>query len=92
MYRIVDKRGTGKTSRLLLLAKENNGIVICVNPLHAREKAHAYGLTGIDFMSYTEYITNSDKINKPIYIDDIEGFMSCLSRNNLSGYTLSNED
>ena len=39
MYRIIDGRGTGKTSRLLLLAKENNGIVVCAYPEWMREKA-----------------------------------------------------
>ena len=92
MYRIIDGRGTGKTSRLLLLAKENNGVVVCINPTRIREKAYAYGLTGIDFMSYTEYITNSGKVDKPVYIDNLECFMNCLTRNNLSGFTLSNED
>ena len=29
MYRIIDGRATGKTSRLMLLAKENDGIVVC---------------------------------------------------------------
>ena len=56
MYRIIDGRGTGKTSRLLLLAKENNGIVVCAYPEWMREKAYAYGLTGIDFISYTDFI------------------------------------
>lgn len=91
MYRIIDGPGTGKTSRLLLLAKENGGVVVCVNPARAREKAYAYGLTGIDFLSYTEYIANSGQINAPIYIDDMDSFMCCLTRNNLSGYTLSED-
>lgn len=56
MYRIIDGRGTGKTSRLLLLAKEHDGIVICAYPEWMREKAYKYGLTGIDFISYTEFI------------------------------------
>ena len=92
MYRIIDGPGTGKTSRLLLLAKENGGVVVCVNPTRAREKAYAYGLTGINFMSYTEYIANSGQVNVPVYVDDMDGFMGCLTRNNISGYTLSNED
>ena len=29
MYRIIDERGSGKTGRLFLLAKENNGIIAC---------------------------------------------------------------
>ena len=92
MYRIIDNRGTGKTSRLLLLAKENNGIVVCLRPSHTREKAHTYGLTGIDFLSYMEYISIMGEITRPVYIDDLDSFMSCLTRNTLSGYTLSNED
>ena len=92
MYRIIDGRGTGKTSRLLLLAKENNGIVVCGNPSRIREKAYTYGLTGIDFMSYTEYMTNSGKIDRPIYIDNLEVFVNCMTCNHLGGYTLSNED
>ena len=55
MYRIIDKRCSGKTSRLLLLAKENNGIVVCRNPERMREKAYGYGLTGIDFVSYEDF-------------------------------------
>jgi hypothetical protein len=39
MYRIIDGRGTGKTSRLLLLAKEHDGIVVCAYPEWMREKA-----------------------------------------------------
>jgi len=54
MYQIIDKRGSGKTSRLMLLAKENNGILVCGNPYAMREKAHAYGLTGFDIVSYRE--------------------------------------
>ena len=46
MYRIIDGRGTGKTSRLMLLAKENNGVIVCANPQKMREKAEVYG-TGI---------------------------------------------
>lgn len=58
MYRIIDKRGTGKTSRLLLLAKENNGIIICKYPEFMREKAYKYGITGVDFVSYGDFIRN----------------------------------
>ena len=39
MYRIIDKRSSGKTSRLMLLAKENNGIIVCRNPKAMEEKA-----------------------------------------------------
>lgn len=56
MYRIIDGRGTGKTSRLMLLAKENNGIIVCANPQKMREKAEVYGIIGLEFISYKEFM------------------------------------
>ena len=56
MYRIIDGRGSGKTSRLMLLAKENNAALVCSNPRAMEAKAHAYGIVGIDFMSYEDAI------------------------------------
>lgn len=72
MYRIIDGRGTGKTSRLLLLAKEKGGIVICARPDTMREKAYNYGLTGIDFMSYNDFIKNikTKNIIVPLFQSD----------------------
>ena len=77
MYRIIDGRSTGKTSRLLLLAKENNGIVVCAYPEWMKEKAYKYGLVGIDFISYdyqtvkgdyvTEYEAKFRALNMPIH-------------------------
>ena len=51
MYRIVDGRGTGKTSRLMLLAKDIGATIVCSNPHAMEQKAHAYGITGINFIS-----------------------------------------
>ena len=58
MIKIIDKRGTGKTSRLMLLAKEQEGIIVCSDPDIYQKKAWNYGLTGIDFISYHTYIRN----------------------------------
>mgnify|MGYP003501436993 CR=1 FL=1 len=54
MYRIIDSRGTGKTSRLFLLAKETDSAVACSNPYAMREKAASYGINGITFITYKE--------------------------------------
>ena len=53
MYRIIDGRSSGKTGRLMLLAKEKNAAIACSNPSAMRQKAYAYGITGIDFISYS---------------------------------------
>lgn len=88
MYRIIDGRGTGKTSRLMLLAKENNGIIVCKNPLVMREKAYQYGITGIDFISYRDFIHKHP--TQPVYIDEIDLFLQTLNIN-IDGYTISEE-
>ena len=50
MYKIIDTRGTGKTSRLMLIAKENDALFVCANPASMRQKAYSYGIIGIDFI------------------------------------------
>ena len=60
MYRIIGCcRNFGKSFLLMLLAKENNGYYVCSNPYSMREKAKAYGITNINFISYEDYINHS---------------------------------
>lgn len=94
MFRVVDKRGTGKTGRLMLLAKEKGGIIVCKNPGAMKDKAYRYGIVGVDFLSYTEYeymLTTQTPITQPVFIDEIEAFIHALD-SNVQGYTLSYED
>ena len=95
MYRIIDSRSSGKTSRLMLLAKETQSAIACTNPAAMREKAYAYGITGIDFISYTDFRTYGyEKEKKPVYIDELEMFLRYAVGHqiNIAGYTLSMED
>ena len=90
MYRIIEGRATGKTSRLLLLAKEHNAIFVCSNPWAMRKKAEYYGIDGINFVSYHDFVTNVYEGN--YVIDELEGFLKAtMGKNNLIGYTLSVE-
>lgn len=96
MYRIIDKRGTGKTSRLLLLAKENNGIVVCMAPEKLIRQANKYGISGLTFISYSEFIHHMKETSgKPVFIDDLENLMNYIVKINfnseLLGYTLSED-
>lgn len=91
MYRILDDRASGKTGRLMLLAKENNGVLVCANPHAMKTKAIAYGLTGFDIISYYDYVQHNYDYGKMCFIDELENFVKSLG-NNLSGYTLSTED
>lgn len=91
MIKIIDNRGTGKTSRLLLLAKENDGVIVCSNPEAMREKSYRYGIVGIDFITYEHYLYNYDVDDaRPIYIDEIDQLLKCFDAC-ISGYTLSKE-
>ena len=93
MYRIIDTRGTGKTSRLMLIAKENDAIFVCANPTSMRQKAYSYGITGIEFVSYDE-IFDSNNMDKAIVIDEIDAFVKYSIKTvgaELIGYSLSKD-
>ena len=88
MERIIDKRGTGKTYKLLNLAKNNNGVIVCSDPTIFREKAYAYGITGIDFVSFGEFLKSPEIYKyRKVYVDELEGFIRKFP--NIEGYTLS---
>lgn len=89
MYRIIDKRSSGKTGRLLLLAKEKNSTVVCSNPTAMRTKAHAYGITDLNFISYSDYFKETHEVNETFMIDELDEFLKQIS---IIGYTITNED
>lgn len=75
MYRIIDKRGSGKTSRLMLLAKENGAIIACSNPGAMRAKAESYGIVGLRFISYYDYVKHNYQKGEKVFIDELETFV-----------------
>lgn len=92
MYRIINDRATGKTLQLMLLAKENGATIACSNPCAMRQKAYDYGLTGINFVSYSALFSGEIEDHEPIMIDEIEVFVKEYIDGKLTGYTLSIED
>ena len=96
MYRIIEGRGTGKTSRLMQLAKESGAAFVCSNPHAMEQKARAYGIVGIDFVDYHTYLTKGNKYKK-IVIDELEAFLKYTALTHcggseLIGYTISTGD
>jgi hypothetical protein len=97
MIKVIDKKATGKTGRLLLLAKEQNGVVVCNNPDKIRAKAHNYGIVGVDIVSYEEYIDflddcgNDILVNRPIFIDELDNLLRQLDIN-IKGYSISEDE
>ena len=92
MYRIIGGRGSGKTGNLMLLAKEQGASIACKNPLAMKQKALAYGITGIDFIHYNDLLDNNTT-HADVMIDEVDSFIKyCIGSNNLVGYSLTNED
>ena len=91
MFRIIDSRSSGKTSRLMLLAKETNSAIACSNPNAMRQKAYSYGITGIDFISYSDLFTGG-WTEENVLIDELEEFVKQYIDANITGYSLTNED
>ena len=78
MFKIIDAKGSGKTSRLMLIAKEKGYDFVCKNPPAMRSKAWAYGITGINFISYYD-VLNLEEFNKNGYvIDELEDFVKYI--------------
>lgn len=92
MYRVIDERATGKTSRLMLLAKETGSKIACSNPWAMRQKAYAYGITGIEFIPYSCLLDGSIDPEDKVMVDEIEEFVREYIDGTLTGYTLSLED
>ena len=90
MYRIIDSRSSGKTSRLMLLAKETNSAIACYNPPAMRQKAYAYGITGIEFIPYSDLFNGYYDGN--VLIDELEYFVTEFIDAKITGYSLTNED
>ena len=94
MYRIIDNKASGKTRRLMEIAKENKAIFVCSNPRAMETKAHAYGIVGIEFIDYFTFLDDKGKEPANYVVDEIEmllHYMFGMNRN-LTGYTLTNGD
>lgn len=97
MYRIIDDRSSGKTGRLMLLAKEQGASIVCSNPRAMEQKARAYGIIGIDFIGYADFLNHRNGATIDNYfIDELETFIAYVQANanikgNFNGYTISKE-
>lgn len=91
MIKIIDNRGTGKTSRLILLAKETGATIVCSNPKYIELLAEKYGITGLDIITYNQYLSSQyDYSNRKILIDEVEGLLTKL-QGDCIGYSISVE-
>lgn len=92
MERIIDSRSSGKTHKLIVKALEQNAIIACSNPIAMREKSHAYGITGVNFVPYSDLFNGNIDPEDKVMIDEIETCMQAYCDGYLVGYTLTAED
>ncbi len=92
MYRVIDKRGTGKTGRLFLIAKDTNATIVCSNPAMMQDKALRYGFKNLNFMSYADFVNHYQgrSSEQKFLIDEIEVLVRGLG--NVIGYSLSEDE
>ena len=88
-------RSTGKTRKLLELAKEKNAIVICKNPTAMRYKAEAYGSIGLDFIGYENAFENIHEDCGSLgdfVVDEARDLMEFMFASNCIGLTQTEGD
>lgn len=90
MIKIIGKNSTGKTKNLMVAAHAANGIIVCKNAERFKNKAYNYGFTNLEFLSYEDYFTKNELLEKPVFIDEAEEFLK-YGVENFSGYTLTND-
>jgi hypothetical protein len=80
-------KGIGKTRMLLEQAAVSGGVIVCRDPDSLRARAHRYGITGLDIISYGEL---NNIYEKPVYIHDVNKFLT-ERFGDVKGYTQCNE-
>lgn len=92
MYRIIEPRGSGKSTNLLLLAKKLNATLVCSNLQYMVNLAHEYGITEVNIVSYDDYLGHGYIFkDEKILIDEIDGLLEYLPGDCI-GYSLSEGD
>ena len=88
---IIGENSSGKTRKMLEEAKKSGATVICKHPLHMQSKANSYGIYGLNFISYEEFL-RSEYHGKKIAIDEIGDFMTSCFGVELNSFTMTVDD
>lgn len=85
---IIDGNCTGKTHKMLEAAKESGATVVCKYPLHMQDKANCYGLYGLKFVSYEDFL-NGNCNGEKVAIDEIGDFMMICFGVEIDSFTMT---
>ena len=72
MINIIGPRGSGKTTRLFKIAKENDGIILTFNSRALREKAKSLGYKDLEIIGFGDLDRDNFSLGKDVYVDNID--------------------
>ena len=78
MISITGPRGTGKTSKLFKLARENDAMILTSNSRAMREKARSRGYNDIEIIGYGDLDNDNYSLNKKIFVDNADDILNYL--------------
>ena len=84
---IVGHSSTGKTRKLLEVAKETNAVVVCWNPEAMRVKAQNYGIFGLEFYGYDDI--RDIREGRNIVVDELKDFFKYALDYKLDGFNMT---
>lgn len=85
---IIGENSSGKTRKMLEVAKEAGAVVVCKHPLHMQSKANSYGIYGLKFVGYEE--VNADIIcGEKVAIDELGDFFEYCHGLILDSFTMT---
>ena len=87
---IIGESSTKKTHKMLEEAKKSGAVVICKHPLHMQSKANAYGIYGLEFISYEDVELEDYSIDgKKVAIDESGDFFAYCFGAELDAFTMT---
>jgi len=78
MIKIIGPRGTGKTTKLFELARENNAMILTSNSRAMKEKARSRGYNDIEIIGYGDLDSDNFSLNKNVFVDNADDVLNCL--------------
>lgn len=78
MISIIGPRGSGKTTKLFELARENNAMILTSNSRAMREKARSRGYNDIEIIGYGDLDNDNYSLEKDILVDNADDVLNYL--------------
>ena len=96
MKTIIDKRGTGKTTKLFQLARETNSLILATNSRALREKARSKGYKDLEIIGFGDLDNDNFSLGKTLLVDNAEYVLQNLLDKfyglDMIGFTATQED